>query len=508
VAFKLAELFVDITANDKPAVAGLGRVRGAFDGLIGTVAALAGSAGLGFMLFDATKKAALLNEEISRTNVVLGSSAGTVIDRADQMAAAYGTAKAEYIGAATSFASAMKGAGMSAAQAADTGTLLADLATDLRSFTPGATFQDATTALQAALRGENDPLERFNVFLSAGKVEAEALALGLIKSKNEMTDLAKRTATLSLIMKQTTDAQGDRGRTKDSPWNLLEEATGRYQNTLTELGQNFTPIMASIASTASQVLGGINEWLGENAATISGWVQSIGEGLGLVGWALQNFGGLWQVAGLYADQTMIQIEEMAAWAFGALGQYSEWFGNNWVGLIRDALMAVWSIFQNVFTNIKNIVGAAWDYITNPAGGFNFQFTGLLDGFEASVAQLPEIAAPHLTNLQDQIDGVFASMADKAGNPLAGGLAPGKDPNALLSELVASQQGGAGALAGGAAAAQARTSSLESFASSLITGAFGKDKIAKDQLAVQRETRDILKAGALGGAAGLTVGVAG
>src|SRR5262249_20644387 len=148
--------------------------------------------------------------------------------------------KGEFLNAASDFGSAFKAIGTAAPDAAALGNQLAKLGMDMASFN-NASNEEAFTALRAALRGEFDPLERFNVMLSAAAIEAEAMRMGLIKNSSELDEAAKKQATLSLIMKKTADQQGDMERTADGSANSWRKLTGTLTNLATEVGSTLEP---------------------------------------------------------------------------------------------------------------------------------------------------------------------------------------------------------------------------------------------------------------------------
>lgn len=161
----------------------------------------------------------------------------------------------------------------------------------------GGTTKDAVESLSSALRGEFDPAERFGVTLSANAVQAEALATGLIKpvknldkikaaqiraagaetayaaavkkhgknsaeaqtkqaslitaqsalakamqgSTPQMTAQARQLATLSLLTKQTKDAQGAAAREQGSYQSQMEKFRAATENLSAEIGAKLLP---------------------------------------------------------------------------------------------------------------------------------------------------------------------------------------------------------------------------------------------------------------------------
>jgi hypothetical protein len=315
---KVAEMYAELGLRDqkyysgmaaaqKQAVIFAGQVTGVFGQLRGTlstiVAALAVRQVAGFF-GEAISQAANYQDVLNRTKAVLKGSADIVISESDRMADKLGVVKSEYLSAASSFAASFKGAGFGMEEAANIGNQLTKLGMDLASFA-NTTNEDAFGALQAALRGEFDPIERYNVFISAAKIETEAFSMGLIKNKKELDDHAKRMTALSLIMKQTKDAQNDLTNTIDDQNNATKRLGGIWTNFTTELGQSLQPAVAAVLPELTKMTGELIDFAKGHQDEIKAMAQVIGTDL--VG-ALQTVSDL-------AHQNIENFKAMSqAWA--------------------------------------------------------------------------------------------------------------------------------------------------------------------------------------------------
>lgn len=293
-------------ARVKAFAATVGKIGGSFKNLGSTVSGLgqrfaAIGAAASVPLLGAVKSAADLNETLSKTKTVLGDSAQTIIGQADMMAERFGVAKREYIDAATAFASVFKGLGKSQAEAADLGNQLATLGMDLASFN-NTSNEEAFAAISSALRGEFDPIEKYLVFLSAAKIETKALEMGLAKTKGELTDQAKKTATLALITSQAADAVGDLERTAGSLGNQAKSIQGRLANLAVDVGTALVPVVSEVTTRIGDAVKRVSEWAQANpglvkaiAATVAG-VTALGAGLLVVGPAIGAIGTAFSLA--------------------------------------------------------------------------------------------------------------------------------------------------------------------------------------------------------------------
>lgn len=462
---------MDITGNSKPlsnVLASvhekLGQAGTALAGVM-TKGAAIGGAGLAAGIGYGIKKAVELQDTMSRNQAVFGGSASLIEAQADKMADSIGTVKSEFMSAAGSFGAMFKGAGSSQKDAALLGNQLATLAVDMRSFKGGATTTAETMdALGAAMRGEFDPLERFNVFLSAEKVSLEAVALGLSKNKNEVSDYAKKQATLSLIMKGTVDQQGDAVKTGGQVGNQYEKLMGTLTNFATTIGNELLPT--------------INEWLVQLN-------NGLGPALETAGFVVRNFGAIWRVAQLQITEKIANLLEWIGVIPANLGQVGSYIANNWRELITDAVTAVGTVFSNLADNLASLAIAIYNFLSDPTQGFDFEWTPLLDGFKATAAKLPEIIRPELTSMQGEIDKVLGGVGENE-------MKKSQDRINAAKNLAGAQIQG-GAVGGGGKAAKTELVGAADFWKGLMDTKEKKEQVdlQKQQLEVSKKQLDAL-----------------
>jgi hypothetical protein len=316
-------------------------------------------AGVGSAIMKGVSAASELNETLSKTGIIFGKSADTIIAQSETMAEKFGVSKNEYINAATSFGAVFKGLGRGPAEAAAMGNQLTLLGMDMASF-DNAANSEVFTALQASLRGEFDPLERFRVFLSAAKIEAKALAMGLAATKGELDDNAKKTATLALIYEQTADAQGDLARTAESPANQFRKLAGEVQNLSIQLGQIFMPVALRVTEVLSDKAGGI-------------------------GFALKNLNTIFKMGQIYAEQYISNFMIGMDTLHSNLEIFAKWVGSTFLNAIRDSFNGLTTIVTNFGKSILS------GKLTDP-----------LEGLTMTAIQMPKLAAPLFVDLSDKI----------------------------------------------------------------------------------------------------------
>lgn len=471
-----------------------------------------------------------LNAVVSKTKVIFGDAAASIIAEGDAMAASFGASKTEYVNAAASFGSVFKGLGKSQGEAAALGVQLAKLGMDLASF-DGTTNEEAFTAISSALRGEMDPIEKFRVFLSADKIEAEALASGLAKTKGEITDMAKKQATLNLILRQTTDAQGDLLRTAGDSDNQFKKLTGSIQNIATSIGTYLLPAVTSVVVSLNgwvdsfaalgasakptfdeigiytsafvanarasfggffEVLGRIGpmateaftaafgsgpaEMIGGLLTTARGFVDGLLSGFGMIS---RNVPAFFDIAVLKIQESVINIGRFLETIPANAAIIGEWLASNWSALVIDGVSAVGAAFSNLGTNLYNLGQAIVDFFRDPTQGFAFEWTPLLEGFKATAEQLPNLIAPSLVSLQDQIDEKIATIGAAEGQRAIDAAKP-KVEAAVAAATAKAGPAAAAAVAGKEFKSESLSGS--EFARKLQSGIFdSKDKTPERQL---------------------------
>ncbi len=138
-------------------------------------------------LYKTAQSASDLAETVSKTNVVFDESAAKVIAFGDTAAESIGQSKQAALDAASTFGGLAKGIGLSSDESADFSIKLTTLASDLASF-GNTSPEEAVLALGSALRGESEPIRKYNVLLNEAAIKTEAYASGIAKQGEELTE--------------------------------------------------------------------------------------------------------------------------------------------------------------------------------------------------------------------------------------------------------------------------------------------------------------------------------
>ena len=232
--------------------------------------------GLGFasLLSDSSKVASDLGESVNAVQKVFGNQSKTILKWGETNAEAFGLSKRAFNELATPLGAILHNTGLSLGETSKWTIDLTKRASDMASVF-NTSVPDALEAIQAGLRGEQDPLEKYGVGLSAAKVQAEALTETHKKSAKELTSTELATARLNIIMKQTASSAGDFKQTSDQLANSQRIEQARLENLQASIGKKLLPLQLAwtkaklaFASVLSQyVLPLVNQladWVGEN----------------------------------------------------------------------------------------------------------------------------------------------------------------------------------------------------------------------------------------------------
>lgn len=203
---------------------------------------IAVGAGLALGFKDIYTKASQAQQSIGGVQSVFKTYADGVIadsKRADQALGLSTTAYQELI---TVTGALLKNKGLE--DYADQAEQLLEIGADLAA-TYGGTTREAVEALNAAMRGESDPIERYAISLNETAVNAQLAATGMDGLKGAALDQAKAQGRLELILQQSADAQGAFARESDTAAGAAARTTAQFENMRAELGTKVLPVATS-----------------------------------------------------------------------------------------------------------------------------------------------------------------------------------------------------------------------------------------------------------------------
>lgn len=386
---------------------------------LGSMAAV-GLAGVGVGAALAGKKmiemASDAAEVQSKMEVVFGKQLPGLTKQIDKFSAATGTSRFEMREQAADMGALLEPLVGTKKRAAEMSLQFTKLATDLGSFNNVPTA-DALLAIRSGLVGEAEPLRRFGVLLNEAAVKQEALRLGLVKGKEELTEQQKVQARASLIMQQTSLAQGDATRTAGSMANQMKALRTNVSDAATSLGVALLP-------TALKVV----QWFNANWPTILRVSQQVFAGIGRAIDAVKPvFANL--IAGIrsivaFSQANWPKVQEAAA-------RVVAWYKGTLEPAIKNVIAAVTAIWNRFGGDITKIAKAAFAMVSAVVKNGLAIIQGVVEGVLALIRgdwtqawnSLKTVVSKTLSSIGAIIKG-FASIAFTAATAIGAAVVDG------------------------------------------------------------------------------------
>jgi hypothetical protein len=297
---------------------GFSGMRVAATGVVGALG------GLTLAAKGALQAASDINESLTKNQALFGRYAKGIETYAKTSATALGISRREALAAAGTFGGLFDAINIGEKQSAKMSQRLVTLAADLASFN-NASPEEALTALRSGLAGEAEPMRRFNAFLSETRVAAEAARLGIGKTavdteklkaaqlsaevaqqrynvatqrygessaeamsahagliraqeaakkatqggSAQLTEAQKVQARYSLILKDTSKAQGDFARTSQGDANQTRILKAEYADMTAELGAKLLPAKLKVTRALTKFIGEMQKGTGQGGKFVA-----------------------------------------------------------------------------------------------------------------------------------------------------------------------------------------------------------------------------------------------
>lgn len=358
-----------------------------------------------------------LNETISKTTVVFGDAAQSVLDFGSNSAAALGMSENAALGAAATYGNLLRATGLNEEASAEMSTNLVQLAADLASFN-NIDPTEALDKLRAGLTGETEPLKTLGINMSQARLQAKALELGLIEQGEALDAGAKAQAAYAIMVEDTALAQGDFERTSGGLANQQRIMAANFENLRAKIGAGVLPVVTALATKFNDFLARSD--VAAAIATIADKFAALGSAIGGL---LDGTGSLDQVKALVFN-LFKTIGDLFGGGEGALGDFNlgEMIGKmlsgvgklNFAGIAIDILSG---IVDGLVENLPLLAPAAIELLNKIV---EFITTGLpvlietaiplvlalLDGIVAALPLIIDAADRILTAL---ITGLVAAL---------------------------------------------------------------------------------------------------
>jgi hypothetical protein len=545
--FTLARAVIDITAPMAAFNASMAHVAATMQQMRTSMAVpigLAVGAGVGGIALGLSRAIAAstdLVEASSKAKQVLGSAFGEMAAMADEMASRFGIVKATIYDATANFAQFAQGMGMADDASTKFGMHFARLATDLQSFNNLPSYEMALIKLQGALAGETESLGRLGVNVREANVLEYARARGIARTSEELTEQQKVMIRANIITASLSKVSGDMERTQGDLANQTRRFSGTLTNAFESLGTAMMPAFKAIMgalnesatafagwveankaavgqlamdmvkmaggflSTMGSVISGLNQaavafrtWVTESAVfqgAVAGInaayaaMRAVGtEVMTTLGVVWRNWAQIVAEGVIRAKQAVFNLVDAIEWLGGALGALGGWIVNNWKEIIIDSIKAIGYSVMNLVKNITNLGTALGTYVVDPTRGLEFKWTPLLDGFKATMKELPKIARPVFTDMQGEIDALRKQVAVNETDAIANVGAPAAR-KAAANAVRAARAGFD--VPDGKSKGKSEFVGLAEFAKKIQTGAMGKETEGRRQTSLLERSNGLL-----------------
>lgn len=303
------------------------------------------------------------------------------------------------------------------------------------------------------------------------------------------------TAEMDAALLHLTGSQGIYGGALDV---MANTTAGRFAKMKNDIGNALGDLMGVALAVLNPIVGAFTGMATGLKSAFESFTPQVMFAATTVGWFFKNWFDIakftWTSVGLMA---VTAFNDLIYFFTDKIPAYLNWFSENWRQVFMDAGSLVVTVFANIGTNIKNAMAQIWAYIKS--GGktdLQFAFTPLLDGFKATVSQIPEIPERAMTDLEKSLTARTEQLGAGLANDFDAMLAKANESFSKPQEINGDLEKTGKTMPGETEAdtpKNSRTSfvvdSLDrgsSAALNAIYAAQGKDKTPKQQLGVLKK----------------------
>ncbi len=200
---------------------------------------------------DAITTASDIQEMQSMFDQVFGPHAGSVTNQLKEFGDTANRSIYDLQGFAAGFQDTFVPLGFARERAAELSVELTKLTEDLASF-KNIDAGEAAEKLSSGLVGNHEALRSFGIVITETVLKAELAANGWDKLSGAALEQAKVQARLNIIMRSTTDAQGDAIRTADSYANQVRGLEAAQKELYATIGTLLLPVATDVVSVMAE----------------------------------------------------------------------------------------------------------------------------------------------------------------------------------------------------------------------------------------------------------------
>ena len=357
------------------------------------VHATAALGGIGLIAKESIAYASEAEQSYGAVESIFGDHAQGIISASKGAAEAVGLSGREYRELTASTGAMLKNMGMPMDEVASKSQNLVGVASDLAA-TFGGSTKDAIEAVNALMRGEADPIERYGVSLKKSDINARMAAKGLDGLTGAAAKQAEAQTMLEMLTEQTADAQGQFGRESDTAAHKQQVATAKFNDAKEAIGTGLLPMFAELASKGA-VLAGV---IGRHPKVFI----ALGTAVGIAAAAIVAMA---TVAPIFtAISGAAAAAEMSMWGYVAAQAAAIAPILAVVAAVAAVGVALWAFFtkteigRNMWDAFTHALAAGWDWV--------------VEKFKAGLDWVQSTFGPVFSQIGDMISGAWDATVEK------------------------------------------------------------------------------------------------
>lgn len=224
------------------------------------------------------KQAISLASDLQEVENVVTTAFGDMSDEVDKWSKTtvdkFGMSELSAKRTASTYMAMSKGMGLAGEQAAEMAMKVAERTGDIASFY-NMTQEEADTMLKSIWTGETESLKRIGVVMTQANLDAYALAKGMGKTTDEMSQAEQVMLRYQYVMEQTNLAAGDFEKTSGSWANQVRVLSERFKELLGILGTGLIQVLTPVIKVLNTLLGiiiKIVSFIGNVLNFLFGWL--------------------------------------------------------------------------------------------------------------------------------------------------------------------------------------------------------------------------------------------
>ena len=315
----------------------------------------------------------------------------------------------------------LESSGLTGGAVQDMSTSLTELAGDMASFY-NLDAEDAFAKIRSGISGETEPLKQLGINMSVANLEAYALAQGIEKSYNEMSQAEQVALRYGYLMNATANAQGDFARTSDSFANQTKLLKENWQEFTGSIAADALPVLAVGISMLNDAVSFVSKYwdvlspiFAGMAGAVAVWAAfTLATKVATVAQAIYN-------AVMAANPTMVVIMAIVM-IIGLLVSLATYIAkttdvaDSAFGVIAGSVTALGAVIANIFFGALELILGVIELLINPFITFANFLGNLFQNPISSVVYLFQGMADAvlgvLENIASAMDFIFGSnMAD-------------------------------------------------------------------------------------------------